>query len=228
MATTDAPIELLIQQINKDFPRGLPTRPLGWPQDIELALIDAIFSARAKYGQPESEGQSATGVQAVVHRWKQHRSSDTAKPHVANDLTVLAAESEESLLRVLGNKSQLSGRTKAQVVIDAANALVQANVTSADDLTDPALGAARTAFLSVRGCGDTLWRYFLMQSGHGDVKPDRWLLHYVRSAVGDDKLAQDAVVRSVHTAAERLNVEVSALDHAIWLKASGRLEEQEA
>jgi len=88
--------------------------PGGWPGEIEAALIDAIFSIRARYGSRSAR----TGVYGAVVRWQDHRGGR------ADDLASLAATSEPEL-RAITNAGKLAGRTKAQVVLDAAKALVE-------------------------------------------------------------------------------------------------------
>lgn len=61
--------------------------PGRWPDELEVALIDAVFSVRARYGNRERK----TGVFGAVTRWREHR----GKP--ANDLRVLAATSPDAL-----------------------------------------------------------------------------------------------------------------------------------
>ncbi|MCT1459923.1 hypothetical protein M3G03_10305 [Aestuariimicrobium sp. p3-SID1156] len=218
----------LARHIREDIPQPIVQGPQRWPEDVELALIDAIFSARARYGQPAQDGRPATGVQAVVSAWRDHRRGDsTSATGVANDLAALGSYDEETFLRILSNNSQLAGRTKAQVVLDAAHALATAGVHSAADLrsardSTEGVANAKKAFLSVRGCGPTLWRYFTMQVGFSDTKPDTWILRYVRSAVSQPALSADQVATLVNSAASQLGVDASSLDHAIWRKASGR------
>src|SRR3954454_16935137 len=43
-----------------------PPYPGGYPQEVEAALLDSVFSLSAVYGSPE------TGARAVVKRWRDH------------------------------------------------------------------------------------------------------------------------------------------------------------
>src|SRR3954453_16521771 len=43
-----------------------PPYPGGYPQEVEAALLDSVFSLSAVYGSPE------TGARAVVKRWREH------------------------------------------------------------------------------------------------------------------------------------------------------------
>jgi len=112
------------------------------------------------------------------------------------------------------NGGKLAGRTKARVVIDAAEALADAGVVHADDLLNRQ-DEARNAYLAVRGCGPVTWAYFRMLLGHDDVKADTWVKRFVQ-----DKLpavtGHSEVSHLVHTVAARLGVDARELDHAIW------------
>lgn len=179
------------------------TWPGGWNQEIELALIDAVFSVRARYGSRSKR----TGVYGAVTRWREHRDGP------ADDLPVLATTSE-SKLRAITNAGKLAKRTKAQVVIDAAQALVEAGVVHAADFKDRQ-AEARAAYRAVKGCGPVTWAYFRMLLGEEDVKPDTWVTRFVQ-----DKLPQvdnpAEVSRLVHAVASELRVDAHMLDHAIW------------
>ena len=67
--------------------------PGGWPDEIEAALIDAIFSVRARYGNRARK----TGVFGAVSRWREHRGAS------ANDLRVLAGTAPDTLRSVTNN-----------------------------------------------------------------------------------------------------------------------------
>jgi hypothetical protein len=179
------------------------TWPGGWPGEIEAALLDAVFSVRARYGS-RTKG---TGVFGAVTRWRDRAEGP------ADDLRRLAAVDEDEL-RGATNHGRLSGRSKAAVVIDAAGALVDAGVAHADDL--PArMVDARAAYLSVKGCGPVTWAYFRMLLGFEDVKPDTWVMRFVREAVPEVKTNETAS-QLIHEVAALIGVSPTDLDHAIW------------
>lgn len=177
--------------------------PGGWPGEIEAALIDAIFSIRARYGSRSRR----TGVYGVVVRWRDHRKV------AADDLTILAATPEPQL-RTITNAGRLAGRSKAQVVLDAAKALVDVGVAHSTDMEDRE-DEARAAYLAVKGCGPVTWAYFRMLLGHDDVKADTWVQRFVRDVV-PAATTHGEVSRLVHAVAARLDVDARQLDHAIW------------
>lgn len=177
--------------------------PGGWPGEIEAALLDAVFSVRARYGSRVNK----TGVFGAVTRWRNQQAGP------ADDLRRLAASDEDELRRITNN-GRLSGRSKAAVVIDAAGALVEAGIVHAEDL--PArMAEARGAYLSVKGCGPVTWAYFRMLLGFEDVKPDTWVMRFVKDAV-PGVTSTEAASRLVHEVAARMDVSPTDLDHAIW------------
>lgn len=140
-------------------------------------------------------------------RWQAHRQGH------ADDLAALAA-TPEPRLREITNSGKLAGRTKAQVVLDAANALTAVGVVHAEDMANHE-AEARKAYLSVRGCGPVTWSYFRMLLGHDDVKPDTWIQRFVQDKLPNVKTSGEAS-RLVHSVATRLGVDARELDHAIW------------
>jgi len=182
----------------------IPTWPGGWPDEIDAALIDAVFSVRAHYGSREDGRES--GVYGAVQRWRRRR-------EVANDLRVLTRTTVEEL-RAITNSGKIRGRYKAEVVRDAAAALVHAKIVTAGDLQtrEP---AARAAYLSVSGCGPVTWRYLRMLLGSDDVKPDTWVMRFVRDKLPEIADPDDAAAL-ITAVAGRMGVDVRNLDHAIW------------
>lgn len=178
--------------------------PGGWPNEVEAALLDAVFSVRARYGSRAHR----TGVYGAVTRWRD------ACGGTADDLRRLAAADEQDL-RQITNNGRLSGRSKAAVVIDAAGALVDVGVVHAADVPGR-MAPARAAYLSAKGCGPVTWAYFRMLLGFEDVKPDTWVMRFVNKAV-PGTTSTDVASHLVHEVAEIMKVSPTDLDNAIWL-----------
>ena len=189
--------------------------PGGHPHDIELALIDAVFSIRARYGHPASASGAATGVPAIVARWRDHRGRS------ADDLRAIVQAGDE-FASIIRNRSVTRGRTKVSAVQEAAQRLTETEICSAADFVGQ-LDVARRAYVGVRGLGGVTFSYLSMQMGVPDVKADVWITRFVKEAVGHNVSACDAS-SLVHVAAERFAAEgdstmpqdASSLDHAIW------------
>lgn len=203
-------LELLLSHINNTLGNDLLAWPGGWPHDIEAALIDAIFSIRARYGTP------TTGVRAVVHRWLKHRGGQ------ANDLSALAGSDPDEVRSILMNNAKASGRYKAEVVIEASRRLAAAQLTHAADFmtgSEHQLAEMKSAYLSVKGCGPVTWHYFGMLLGRPDSKPDTWIMRYVRNALNDPTVSTEDARALITEAAEARGVNISQLDHSIWAYA---------
>lgn len=193
----------LREHVDRTLGEPATTWPGGWPCEIEAALIDAVFSIRANYGSRARK----TGVYGAVSRYRDTR------PEGADDLRKLASMAEEEL-EALTNRGRTGGRSKAGAVIDAANALVEAGVVHASDLKSQQ-AVARSAYLSVRGCGPVTWSYLCMLLGIDDVKADTWVMRFVQQAVPHAKTTEE-VRRLVSEVAKQMGVRRSDLDHAIW------------
>ncbi|MDP9402666.1 MAG: hypothetical protein M3P85_04890 [Actinomycetota bacterium] len=198
-------VQDLVDRISRDLPKSSwPTWPGGWRGELEAALLDSVFSIRARYGGTSS------GVRAVVGRWRTHRCEPL------DDLLVLSefAANPYDLVEILGSRQRLSGGlTKAGGAAAAALSLVGVGVRHACDVTgsDP----ERDAWCSVKGLSEVTWSYVLMLLGVPRVKADVMVRRFVGSTVGRDTSASEA--RSlVMAAADNLGVDATDLDHAIW------------
>lgn len=98
----DGRVSQLVDSINQNVSQDLYNWPGGWPDQIESALLDAVFSIQARYGGPDS------GVRAVVKRWREWRGTP------ADDLRELARQDPEALADIVKNRAKVSGRLKAE------------------------------------------------------------------------------------------------------------------
>jgi len=194
----------LLDKIDRDVNPEALTWPGGWPGQIEAALLDAVYSVRARYGGPD------TGVRRVVKRWIMHRDGS------ADDLTVLAHQEPADLARIVSNSAKASRRLKAAIVVDAAEALAGAGLHHADDFTGS--DSQRRAYLSVTGCGPVTWAYLGMLLGKPGVKTDTWIVRFVSAAV-EGQVTPKQAEHLVIGAANKLGVTATQLDHAIWQTA---------
>ncbi|WP_265442412.1 hypothetical protein [Flexivirga meconopsidis] len=60
------------------------------------------------------------------------------------------------------------------------------------------------------------WSYFGMLLGRPDVKADTWVVRYVRHQLRDDRLSPSGVRQLVVAAADKMGLNPTHLDHAIW------------
>lgn len=191
MSTDDRELALLVKRIEADIPPPWPEWPGGWTDAIEAALLDAVLGIRANYGQPHN------GVRGAIASWRTHRADPEARLDGLRALTDIPAE---DLGQILQNQQKASGRPKAILVQEAAQALLDAGMRRANDVAArPA--EARSAYTSVRGLGDVTASYVLMLLGQPGLKADTWVLRFVSQAVARKVTAAEAEQLMVSAAA---------------------------
>lgn len=204
-------------------------RPAGYPDSLALCIIDSIQSTGAHY----------TSVLNVVKRYRELRGSAAA----TDGTTELLASFDQlggvrGWAEKVGNFKPASTRQgaslKAAVMHDVAQKLHDAGVRTASDFREHGELAADNE--DRRHALKKLWtsaeaqrsgitfEYALMLAGLPGVKSDRMVLRFVEAATGRTDLTPTTCATLVRDAANHLGVDATALDHAIWREASGRLE----
>lgn len=197
-------LKQILDLIENELPREKwKERPGGYSGQIEAAIIDAVLSIQANYGSAHN------GVRGAVGRYK-----DAVNDTEPNDLKRLAAYDPLELQELL-NDQQISGRTKASAIIEAAGNLAQLGVQNDDDF-DAANKGQKKAYTSVHGLGPVTWEYFGMLLNKPGVKADTWIIRFVERAVGRTDVSPGEAHDLVVTAADRLGVNPIELDHALW------------
>jgi hypothetical protein len=197
--------QAVLDRIAAELPADWATWPGGWPGEIEAALLDAVLSIRARYGQKH------TGVRGAVERWRRHRGE------MLDDLRAVVDCGPDALQSIIKNGQTLPGRLRlrlADAIHQAAAALVAAGVRQAAEL-DVRDQAHRAAYLGVPGLGPVTWNYLGMLLGVDGIKADTWILRFMRQALGRPctPAEADALLRA---AAEQPGVKATTLDYAIW------------
>lgn len=196
-------VQRLIEHIDATLSPERPAWPGGYPDQIELALIDAVLSIRAQYGSATS------GVRRCVRAYAASRQSSTP-----DDLSVLADLDVERLRDLLDTRQVTAGTPKHLAISQAAERLVKVGVVHASDLR-PDSAEQQRAYCSVRGLGPVTWEYLLMLSHHPGVKADRWIRRFVSAAL-DRTVHADEAGPLVKVAAVQLGLTATQLDYAIW------------
>jgi hypothetical protein len=216
-------VELLLANLP---PEPWAPWPGGWPDEIERAVLDAVFSVRARYGRPRTDGQPPTGVHRVLDNWSAHRgASPGAEPTPPlDDLEHLAAYRDrgEDLAALLENRSTIRGRLKAAIAADVAVRFLEGDppVRHAADWpvdTGVSYEALKQCWTGTPGLGPVTWSYVCMLLGRPDVKADTMIRRYLHHRLGLPRrpTAEEARV-VVLRAAERHGCSPLDLDHAIW------------
>lgn len=182
----------------------------GWPGEISTALIDAVFSIRAKY-------RALSPVAGVSGRIRSFRA---AEPRVLNDLAALHALGRPRVREIMG--STITGRRlKAKAVVEAAGVFVDHGVISVDDFVSADEEAMEHAYTNVMGLGPVTFEYFSMLLGIPGVKADTMITRYVNNALrgtGHEtvtgSVARTLVIEAFNTAHK--GETLTHFEHALW------------
>ena len=187
--------------------------PGGYPDRLDLALVDAVMSIRFRYGRERRDG-SWTGARGAVLRYQKHSEHITG----AEKMSHLANQDPIALERILNRQKVHSGKTKAFAIVEAAKRFTAIGVTEPAHLR-PDDAHHRTQYTGVSGLGPVTWEYFTMLLSNDSVKADTWITEFVGRAV-QRRVSSERAGALVNQAAKELAVEEKELDHAIWSYAS--------
>ncbi|MGO3391819.1 hypothetical protein [Glutamicibacter arilaitensis] len=199
-----------IQNLTK---QQLTAYPGGWPNHLPMAILDAVFSIRAQYTTKHGKGLAPR-----LAKFKE------MYPLAAQELHEFLKLTENQISDILGY-GVTAGNPKSRAALEVASNLANLEiyrVYGAQDF-DPSNRAHRHAYLDVRGLGKATFRYLSMLLGHGDVKPDVWIIRAVQRVADThdiDVVVTEALAHKVVTYAHEitgLGETVTHLDHAIWL-----------
>ncbi|TLM82669.1 hypothetical protein FDW83_11995 [Pseudarthrobacter sp. NamE2] len=183
--------------------------PGGYPNRLDLALIDAVMSIRFRYGRERSDG-TWTGARGTVLRYQKH------VEHVAPvaKMSHLASQDPVALEKVLNRQKVHAGKTKVLAIVEAAKNFTSVGITEPEHL-NPHNDSHRKLYTSVSGLGPVTWEYLTMLLNHDGVKADTWITAFVGRALLRQVSSKEAGLL-VKEAADKLGVAKRTLDHAIW------------
>jgi hypothetical protein len=202
-------------------------RPDRYPDSLALTIIDSI----------QSTGSHYSSVLNVVKRYRSERGDLARTDGTAELLATFATHGgADGWASAIGNRKPASTRLgaslKAAVIERVATALHEAGVRTAEDLRDVGSlesgdnerrAAIKKLWTSVEAQSSGItWEYALTLVGVPGVKADRMVIRFVAEATGRNDLTPESAARLVREAAERMEVNATDLDHAIWRSASGR------
>lgn len=187
--------------------------PGGYPDRLDLALVDAVMSIRFRYGRERRDG-SWTGARGAVLRYQKHSEHIDA----SEKMRYLSDQDPIALEGILNRQKVHSGKTKAFAIVEAAKRFTAIGVTEPAHVV-PNHPEHRHQYTGVTGLGPVTWEYFTMLLSHDGVKADTWITEFVGRAV-QRRVSSERASALVKEAAKKLDVEEKELDHAIWSHAS--------
>lgn len=198
--------------------------PAAWGAPVEMRDSLALCALNSAH----SLRASSVSVRNVLRRYREHRVAAGADPDEDSGPDLVAvidaaggpqAFSDDVTL----NHSKLPGtnRLRAQGIDEALRHLEALGVTTTAQLRDRAgEDDVRRAWTSVKGLGPLSWQYLLMNTGIGSLtKPDVMIRRFLSRATGES-VSVTRATQLLTALAQELNVEVRALDRAIWLHES--------
>lgn len=191
--------------------------PGGWRDEIDTALVDAVYSARATYKTKDPK----RGVLAAVNRWRDARSTTGSLRTLVAEITRLgpaawAVEFGNEQWAPSRPASAPGGPTKAAAILESADLLVATlGVDRAQDVTADTVTDVRACLRRVGGIGVATSSYFTMLLGYPGVKPDV-MIHRFLTGVTGKQLSDETAVEELTAAAAELGVSETDLEHGIW------------
>lgn len=204
--TSEPDVDLVLNAILCNSIQVRPIADYGWPNQIELAVVDAVLSIRARYGSRKLA--SSTGVIGRVEAYRESFGSDL------DDLSVLVGRDRDQLQNLLGRQKG-SGVLKVDLIQQVATNLLSVDVRHARNL-NPKDARQKHAWTCCHGLGAVTWEYFGMLLGQSGVKADTMIRRFVASAVSTDEVDSRRAAAAIRGAANALQTEPHLLDHAIW------------
>lgn len=182
----------------------------GWIGEISTALLDAVFSIRARY-------RAAEPSKGVIGRVRAFRS---VVPGARDDLIALSDWGSVRIGEIMGSGTT-GRRPKSEVVVDAADRFVAAGIVHAGDLLEADTHSMKATYTSVRGLGWVTFEYFTMLLGVPGVKADTMITRFVNNtlaAADVDPVGPHAARDLVIAAYERSGKgeTLSAFENALW------------
>lgn len=196
--------------------------PEGYPGSLALCIIDSLYSTGSHY----------SSVVNVVNRYvDKHGTGDGARALLKSisDAGGARGWAETVAENFKPAHTKPGSSLKAEVIEQAATLMDELGIDTVPDLRaavgeSPKDNSVYAGWRSLpsQSSGVT-YNYLLMLAGMPSVKPDRMVLRFLATALGEDAdFSTDRAVELVETAATEIGVNVRALDHIIWRAASGR------
>lgn len=216
---TDDQVQRVLDAVRSEL--GDPSTwgaPVEMRDSLALCALNSAHSLRA--GTPS--------VRRVLRRYRDHRAAEGADPDTDSGPDLLAvidaAGGPEAFSSdVTRNRSKLPGtkRLRAVGIAEALGNLEALGVTTSEQLRERSKDDdVRRAWTRVSGLGPLSWQYLLMNAGIGSLtKPDVMVRGFLGRVLGE-KVSVPRATQLLTDAADELDIELRALDRAIWLHES--------
>jgi hypothetical protein len=204
---------------------------------IPLCVVDAIFSVGVKYRQVENVVEYLCKQQG----WKRFRGHNSSYPPPAAQAKItdlfrlfagLEALSQQDAKKIFNNQGYINPRAenptlKAEICRQFAAILMSFKIETFQDWDLISEAQKENVFRNIVKAAPALksgviMRYFSMLAGdENQVKPDRWILRFLRKAVIEDDGSVSDPVMIIRDACTLLNPQYPnltprLLDHMIW------------
>ncbi|WP_141236328.1 hypothetical protein [Brevibacterium casei] len=182
----------------------------GWIDEISTALLDAVFSIRARY-------RAADPSRGVSGRVRTFRDVEAG---ARDNLVVLSSLGSVRIGEIIGFGTT-GGRPKSEAVIAASDRFIAAGIIHARDFLEADAHEMKRTYTSVRGLGWVTFEYFTMLLGVPGVKADTMITRFVNNAL----IAANIEPVGSHSAREIVvdtfdksgrNGSLSAFENALW------------
>lgn len=225
MTVTQAEIDTLVAYCNAHL--GDPQlwiTPDGYPNSLALCIIDAIYSTGSHY----------TSVVNAIRRYQAAHGRHDGARALLESITSAGgprAWATNVMENVKPAHTRPGAPLKADIIEQAAELMIGLEIDTVDDLVarvaaHPDDNPVHTGWkqLPSQSSGVT-YNYLLILAGLPSVKPDRMVLRFLATALGDQPgqaVSTQKATELITRTAEQLSVSSSALDHIAWRAASGR------
>lgn len=202
-----------ISSLEKHIDEIKKTEDYGY-DSLALAILDAVFSLRAKYKCALDVVDKFSSTENSVERSKRLTPIDNLLKYDGNG---------QNLANFVGNKQKITGVLKADICINLAKELESYGIKDKESFNKYNEQALMTIIKNVKGIGDAGARYLFMLLGdENKCKPDVHIRKCMNDVFGatpldvDCQCIMEEAVKTLRKDPNICNLTVKRLDHFIW------------
>lgn len=223
MTVTQHEIDTLVDYCNTNLgDPDLWRTPEGYPNSLALCIIDSLYSTGSHY----------SSVVNVINKYiAAHGNGDGAEALLASITAAGGARAwaTEVVDNLKPAHTKAGASLKAEIIQQAAELMKSLDIDTVEDLVaqvedEPLNNPVQKGWkrLPSQSSGVT-YNYLLILAGLPSVKPDRMILRFLATALGEGtELSTRKAVELITKTAEAMDVSPRTLDHIAWRAASGR------